>query len=68
MCFFTKNESDEKKVTPDHRDLAVSLPDEKPVVGQAKKNPYRLYNYTWLIINEAGDIANASSKIEGSIP
>ena len=39
-----------------------------PVVGQVKKNPYRLYNYTWLIINEAGDIANATSKIEGSIP
>ena len=35
---------------------------------QVKKNPYGLYNYTWLIINEACDIANATSKIEGSIP
>jgi len=39
-----------------------------PVVGQAKKNHYQLYNYAWLIINEAGDIVNVTSIIEGSIP
>ena len=39
-----------------------------PVVGQAKKTPYWLYNYTWLIINKAGNIVNATSIIEGSIP
>ena len=39
-----------------------------PVVGQVKKNPYGLFNYTWLIINEAGEIVNATSKIKGSIP
>jgi hypothetical protein len=37
-------------------------------VGQAKKSPYQLYNYTWLIINELGDIVNATSITEGSIP
>jgi hypothetical protein len=39
-----------------------------PVVGQAKKNHYQLYNYAWLIINEARDIVNVTSIIEGSIP
>ena len=39
-----------------------------PVVGQAKKTPYWLYNYTWLIINKAGNRVNATSIIEGSIP
>ena len=38
------------------------------MVGQVKKNPYGLFNYTWLIINEAGEIVNATSKIKGSIP
>ena len=33
----------------------------------AAASPYQLFNYTWLIINQAGDVANASSTI-GSQP
>jgi hypothetical protein len=39
-----------------------------PVEGQTKKNPYQLYNYTWLIVNEASDIVNATSTIKSSVP
>ena len=31
-----------------------------------RKTPYQLYNYTWLIINEASEVANASSTIGSS--
>lgn len=31
-------------------------------------SPYTLYNYTWLIINEAGDVANSTSTLATSPP
>ena len=31
-------------------------------------SPYRVFNYTWLIINQAGDIANSTSKVTAQIP
>lgn len=30
--------------------------------------PYQLYNYTWRVINEAGDVVSATSLITFSIP
>lgn len=29
---------------------------------------YHLFNYTWLIINEAGDVANTMSRMAATLP
>lgn len=36
-------------------------------ISPKSKNPYQIYNYTWVIYNQAGDIVNASSHL-GSQP
>lgn len=36
--------------------------------GPALASPYRFFNYTWLIINGVGDIANATSQVAASTP
>lgn len=38
-----------------------TLPEATAAPGHA--SPYTLYNYTWLIINEAGDVANSTSTL-----
>lgn len=37
-------------------------------LAAAVPSPYPVYNYTWLIINEAGDVANATSQLATAIP
>ncbi|MGE9715627.1 hypothetical protein ACQP3F_28900, partial [Escherichia coli] len=34
-----------------------------PSIAIAAASPYQIYNYTWVIINQAGDVANASTYI-----
>lgn len=36
-------------------------------LAAAVPSPYPVYNYTWLIINEAGDVANATSQLATAI-
>ncbi|ERE73541.1 envelope glycoprotein [Cricetulus griseus] len=34
-----------------------------PSIAVAAGSPYQIYNYTWMIINQASDAANASTTI-----
>lgn len=34
-----------------------------PSIAIATGSPYQVYNYTWMILNQASDAANASTTI-----
>ncbi|XP_062036246.1 LOW QUALITY PROTEIN: MLV-related proviral Env polyprotein-like [Lepus europaeus] len=39
-----------------------------PLIVKTSVSPHQIYNFTWLLYNQAGDVVNSTSKVQATIP